>query len=105
MGKLLSHEIRERVVTLVDEGGSFREAVPRLRISAASAVRIMRRKKHTGGVEAAMQGRPRPSKLDAVSDWFRSRIEAEPDIKMPELSDALKAEYDLAPLPPCCRAI
>lgn len=45
MGKSLSVDIRERVVSLVDEGLSRHEAERQLRISAASAVRIMQRKR------------------------------------------------------------
>lgn len=99
MGKSLSVDIRERVVTLVNEGLSCHEAARRLRISAASAVRIMQRKTRTGGVRPAPQGRPRRSKLDAVSDWLRTRVEAEPDITMPELAEALKVEHDLSATP------
>ncbi len=99
MGKSLSLDIRERVVTLVDEGLSCHEAARRLRISAASAVRIMQRKRRTGGVNAAPQGRPRRSKLDAVSDWLKGRIKEEPDITMPELADQLRAEHDLTATP------
>lgn len=99
MGKSLSLDIRERVVSLIDEGFSCREAARRLRISAASAVRIMQRKKQTGGVKAAPQGRPRRSKLDRVTDWLKLRIEAEPDITMPELAEALKAEHGLVATP------
>jgi transposase len=99
MGKLLSLDIRERVVALVDEGLSCHEAARRLCISASSAVRIMQRKRRTGGVRAARQGRPRGSKLDAVSDWLRTRVEAEPDITMPELAEALKVEHDVAATP------
>ena len=73
MGKSLSLDIRDRVVVLVDEGLSCQETARRLRISAASAVRIIQRKKRTGGVTAARQGRPRRSKLDAVSDWLKMR--------------------------------
>ena len=80
MGKSLSLDIRDRVVVLVDEGLSCQETARRLRISAASAVRIIQRKKRTGGVTAARQGRPRRSKLDAVSDWLKMRVEAKPDI-------------------------
>lgn len=82
MGKSLSLDIRERVVALVDGGLSCHEAARRLRISAASAARIMQRKRRTGGVKAAPQGRPRRSKLDAVSGWLKTRVEAEPDIKV-----------------------
>ena len=99
MGKSLSLDIRERVVSLVDEGLSCREAARRLRISAASAVRIMQRKRRTGWVKAAPQGRPRRSKLDMVSDWLRARVEAEPDITMPELAEALKGEHGLSATP------
>jgi transposase len=59
----------------------------------------MQRKKRTGGVKAAPQGRPRRSKLDAVSDWLRARVEAEPDINMPELAEALKVAHDLVATP------
>lgn len=99
MGKSLSLDIRERVVALVNEGLSCHEAARRLRISAASAVRIMQRKKRTGGVTAAPQGRPRRSKLDAVSGWLKARVDAEPDITMPELADQLEAEHGLRSTP------
>lgn len=99
MGKSLSLDIRERVVALVDDGLSCHEAARRLRISAASAVRIMQRKKRTSGVLAAPQGRPLGSKLDRVSGWLKSRIAAEPDITMPELAEALKQEHDLTATP------
>ena len=99
MGKSLSLDIRERVVALIDEGFSCHEAARRLRISAASAVRIMQRKRRTGGVKAAPQGRPRRSKLDTVSDWLKSRVEAEPDITMPELAEVLKQEHNLTATP------
>lgn len=99
MGKSLSLDIRERVVALVDEGLSCHEAARRLRISPASAVRIMQRKKRTGGVRAAPQRRPRRSKPDAASDWLRTHVEAEPDITMPELAEALMAEHGIAATP------
>lgn len=99
MGKSLSLDIRERVVVLVEDGLSCHEAARRLRISAASAVRIMQRKKRTGGVVAAPQGRPRRSKLDAVSGWLKARVDDEPDITMPELADALAATHGLHATP------
>ncbi len=99
MGKSQSLDLRERVVALVDEGLSCHEAARRLRISAASAVRIIQRKKRTGAVRAAAQGRPRRSKLDAVSDWLKGRVEAQPDITMPELAEALREEHALSATP------
>ncbi len=105
MGKTLSLDIRERVVALVDEGLSRHEAARCLRISAASAVRIMQRKKRTGGVKAAPQGRPRRSRSDAVSDWLQRRVEAQPDITMPALAEALGAEHGLSAPRRCCHAV
>ncbi|MDU8914162.1 helix-turn-helix domain-containing protein, partial [Aestuariicoccus sp. MJ-SS9] len=99
MGKSLSLDIRERVVALVDDGLSCHETARRLRISVASAERIMQRKRQTGEVKAAAQGRPRRSKLDMVSDWLKSRMEAEPDITMPELAEALRQEHALTATP------
>lgn len=99
MGRSLSLDIRERVVVLVNEGLSCHEAARRLRISSASAVRIMQLKKRTGGVTIAPQGRPRRSKLDIVSDWLKARVQAEPDITMPELADALEVEHGLRATP------
>ena len=99
IGKSLSLDIRERVVALVDDGLSCHEAARRLRISAASAGRILQRRRRTGGVEAAPQGRPRHSKLDAVSDWLKARVEAEPDITMPDLAEGLGQEHALTATP------
>ena len=89
MGKPLSQDLRERVVAFVEDGHSCREAARWFRISASSAVRIMQRKRLTGSVAAAVQGRPRRSKLDAVSDFLITRLEAVPDITMSDLATQL----------------
>ncbi len=64
MGKSLSLDIRERVVSLVETGHSCHEASRRLCISAASAVRIMQRRRRTGCVAPALQGRPRQTQTE-----------------------------------------
>ena len=99
MGKSLSLDIRERVVALVEDGFSCHEAARRLRISVASAVRIMQRRRRSGSVQAAPQGRPRRSKLDAVSDWLKRRLDAEPDITMPELAEHMLTEHGVRATP------
>ncbi len=99
MGKSLSLDSRERVVALVEDCLSCNEAAHRLRISAARAVRIVQRKKRTGGVLAAPHGSPRRSKLDAVSGWLKARVEVEPDITMPELVDELTTALGLRATP------
>ena len=55
--------------------------------------------RRTGGVKAAPQGRPQRSKLDVVSDWLKTRVEAEPDITMPELAEVLKQEHAVTATP------
>lgn len=99
MGKSLSLDIRERVVSLVEDGSSCHEAARRLRISAASAVRLMQRKRRTGSVAAAAQGRPRLSKLDAVSGFLKTQIEATPDKTMPELAAELLEVHGIRATP------
>lgn len=101
MGKQLSLDIRERVVWLVEqEGLSRREAARRVMISVSSAIRIMDQKRRTGSVAlAAEMGRPRHSKLDAVNDWLRGKIAAQPDLTMPELSEDLLAAHGITATP------
>jgi transposase len=99
MGKSLSLDIRERVVSLVEEGFSCHETGRRLRISAAGAVRIMQRKRRSGSLASETQGRPCISKLDAVSGFPKAGIEATPDMTMPELAAALFNEYGVRASP------
>ena len=99
MGKSLSLDIRERVVSLVETGHSCHEASRRLCISAASAVRIMQRRRRTGCVAPALQGRPRQSKLDVVSDFLKGQIDAAPDITMSELATVLFERHTIRATP------
>ena len=99
MGKSLSLDIRERIVSLVEVGHSCHEASRRLCISPASAVRIMQRKRRTGSVAPALQGRPRQSKLDVVSDFLKGQIDAAPDITMPELATVLFEGHEIRATP------
>ena len=109
MGKSLSLDIRERVVSLVETGHSCHEASRRLCISAASAVRIMQRRRRTGFFAPALQGRPRQtqtdpdrprqSKLDVVSDFLKGQIDAAPDITMSELATVLFERHTIRATP------
>jgi transposase len=99
MGKSLSLDIRERIVSLVEAGHSCHEASRQLCISAASAVRIMQRRRRTGSVAPALQGRPRQSKLDVVSGFIKGQIDAAPDITMPELATVLFEGHEIRATP------
>ena len=99
MGKSLSLDIRERVVSLVETGHSCHEASRRLCISAVSAVRIMQRRRRKGSVALALQGRPKQSKLDVVSDFLKGQIDAVPDITMSELATVLSERHTIRATP------
>lgn len=90
MGKSLSLDLRHRVMAFMSEGHSCNHAARVFRISISSAIRIADRNRRTGSVAPDKQGRPRGSgKLDAHSDFLRVRVDASPDITMPELSEEL----------------
>ena len=99
MGKSLSLDIRERIVSLVEVGHSCHEASRRLCISPSSTVRIMQRKRRTVSVAPALQGRPRRSKLDVVSDFLKGQIDTAPDITMPELATVLFEGHEIRATP------
>jgi transposase len=98
MGKLLSLDIFERVVSLFN-WALYHEASRRLCISAASAVRIMQRRRRTGSVVPALQGGPRQGKLDVVSNFLKGQIGAAPDITMPELATVLFERHTIGATP------
>ena len=59
----------------------------------------MQRKRRTVSVAPALQGRPRRSKLDVVSDFLKGQIDAAPDITMPELATVLFEGHEIRATP------
>ena len=93
MGKSYSTDLRDRVAGFVVAGHSRREAARHFGISVSSAVRVVRRKAVTGSTAPARQGRPPGGgRLGACLPSLIARVEAEPDITMPELAAVLEAE-------------
>ena len=100
MGKSLSLDLRQRVLALIEEGHSRTRAAGVFRISISSAIRIAERQRKTGSVAPARQGRPRGSgKLEPLADFLKAQVEAEPDITMPELAEALWASHGVRAAP------
>jgi len=96
MGKSLSLDLRNRVMSCIDEGHSCREAARRFRISAASAVRIRQRRWKTGSVAPAKRGRPKNSgRLEVFADFLKRTVDHHPDMTMPELAGALLSEHGM----------
>jgi transposase len=93
MGQSYSLDLRARIVGHVRAGHSRRDAARHFRVSASCAVKLLKRADRTGSVEPAHRGRPRGSgKLAAHQAFLIGRVEAQPDITMPELAAALAAE-------------
>src|SRR3954471_8264194 len=93
MGQSYSLDLRARIVEHVRAGHSRRDAARHFRVSASCAVKLLKRVDRTGSVESAERGRPRGSgKLAAHQAFLIGRVEAQPDITMPELATALAAE-------------
>ncbi|MGF1626897.1 MAG: IS630 family transposase [Alphaproteobacteria bacterium] len=93
MGASYSSDLRDRVVALVDGGQSRRAAARRFAVSESFAVKLVQRRAATGSTAPARQGRPPGSgRLSACLDFLIARVEAKPDISMPELAAVLAAE-------------
>src|SRR3954464_621433 len=100
MGQSYSLDLRARLVGHVRAGHSRREAARHFRVSASCAVKLLKRADRTGSVEPAHRGRPRGSGKRAAHQAFLiGRVEAQPDVTMPELAAALAAERGVSASP------
>ena len=93
MGQSSSFDLRSRIVAHVRAGHSRREAARHFGVSESCAVKLLKRMDTTGSAQPARQGRPRgKGKLAPYQAFLIARVEAQPDITMPELARALQAE-------------
>lgn len=91
MGKPYSLDLRERIIGYVEDGGSRRGAADRFGVSPSCAVKLMERWDRTASAAPGKRGGS-VGKLRPHKDFLLKRIKDEPDITMPELAEALKAE-------------
>ncbi|MES2494425.1 MAG: IS630 family transposase [Pseudomonadota bacterium] len=92
MPRVLSQDLRERVVAAVDDGMSCRAAAARFGVSAASAIRWRQLVLQHGTPAAKPQGGDRrAARIDAHAAFILGAIEAKDDITLVELQ-ALLAE-------------
>jgi transposase len=104
MAKGYSKNLRERVVSIVEESDSAREAARRLNVGASTAIRWIERWTTTGSVEAKPGTGHSCSPLNKHEQWLLDLIAAEPDLTLDDirlrLSGTKKAqgwnELDLA---------
>lgn len=90
MGKSYSSDLRDRVAGFVEAGHSRREAGRHFGVSASFAVKLEARRRATGSVDPAPQGRPPGGgKLAPHMTFLIGRVTKKPDITMPELAAVL----------------
>lgn len=87
MTKALSLDLRRRVTTAISAGKSRRGAAKQFAVSPATAVRLQKRLEETGSLEADQVGRPKNSgKLGPHREAIIAKVDAQPDITMPDLA-------------------
>ena len=90
MGRALSLDLRERVWSFIEAGGSLREAARHFRGSVSSAVRIAASQAERGTLAPRKTGRPPGTgKLAPYLDFLMEVVAAVPDITLDELAAAL----------------
>lgn len=97
MGKATSADLRARMVRSMARGQSRRSVADRFEVAPSTAVRLQARYIATGSIAPAKQGRPKNSgKLGPYREFLIEKVEAQPDITMPELAAWLEAEHGVA---------
>ena len=93
MGKPHLVELRERAVSLVEQGNTHTEAARRLCVSIKFVNDMVRLKRETGSLAPKPQGNPGRGKLTGVTGWVQNRIAAQPDLTIDELTADLATEH------------
>jgi transposase len=91
MGKPYSLDLRGRIIGYIEGGGSRRGAAERFSVSPSCAVKLKARWDRTGSTAPGKRGGS-VGKLASHKDFLLRRVKETPDITMPELAAALKAE-------------
>ena len=90
MAKCLSHDLRERVVSMVQGGASCREAAARFSVAPSTAIRWVRDQRERGDFRAKPQsGDRRSQRIEAQAEFLLSQIEQTPDVTLHELQTRL----------------
>ena len=95
MGKPYSVDLRERVVSALEQGMSTRQAAARFSVGIATVGTWGRLKRRQGDVRPAKQGKPRGSVLDAHEAFILGVLREKPDTTLNEMTERLAAERDV----------
>ncbi|WP_246777287.1 IS630 transposase-related protein [Microvirga sp. VF16] len=100
MGHCYSLDLRVRVATFVEAGHSCRAAARHFKVSDSCAIKLMQRKRHSGLLAPARQGRPPGGgRLEPYEAFLIQTVEAKPAITMPELAARLREEHGIVAAP------
>ncbi len=99
MTRSYSADLRLRVIDVISEGLSARQAAARFEIGVSTAVTWYRRYRETGEVVARKQGQPVGSKLDAHEAFILSLVKSRPDIGLAEIAGCLAEEQAVSACP------
>lgn len=96
MTESYSTDLRKRVIAHVEGGHSRRAAGRHFDVSASFAVKAVARWRNTGSDAPGRRGRPKGSgKLDPYRAFLIGRVEARPDLTMPELAAELETAHQV----------
>jgi len=94
MAKMISMDLRTRLVAAVQGGLSRRAAARRFGVSASCVVKLLQRVRATGSAAPGRRGRRLGSgKLEPFKAALIGWVEATPDISMPELAERLQQHH------------
>src|SRR5579875_930924 len=94
MAKMISMDLRTRLVAAVHAGSSCRAAAERFGVSASCAIKLLARVRRTGSAAPGRRGRsPGGGKLAPFKAALIGWVEEKPDMTMPELAERLRCEH------------
>jgi len=90
MSKALSLDLRDRVITAIEDGMTCRQAAARFRVNASSAIRWRSRIRAQGDVRPGpLDGDRRSGRIEGYADLILRLVEERPDITLAEIHAAL----------------
>lgn len=100
MAKVYSTDLRDRVLAFIRAGHSRRAAARHFAVSPSIAIKLAQRVDRTGSSIPDRRGRKTGGgKLAPVMGFLTQRVQAEPDITMAELAEALAADHGVTAHP------
>lgn len=92
MGRPLSMDLRERMMSAFEAGLSRRAVAVRFDVSASCMVKLVQHRQRTGSLEPKPPARRKPYALAAHEGLVRRLVAAQPDMTLDELRAALATE-------------